>query len=387
MKSIPKAAIIRKCASVEILPHAVRVRGSGQYRLGIVNIDNLRGQGDNDGKIHGFSSQSLIRLRSAIASTVHADGDYTVYGSCLTIPWGSEKDGNAPTQKQGAEIWRRYTHNLGRILDKLHIGIIYRVELQERGAPHWHLMSYFPNDMEQSRACNSFVKRVRCFAPDMPSLGLLTSSRKRNHASMIDVSPNMIAHSYAHQTLRALWITTLWAYYRQMRAEHDWAALNAPAASRAAQSCSLFPVVKTWSYCYDAIRLDGVKSGIAYLASHTTKHKQAQLGWIGKQWGFLGRSWLREVKPLPVADGFPMSDDVRVRAFRTIRLWCKRNRAASDWRVVQPRRVEIDGYFVYKGLVIANQRQLYLFGVPSALFELVFNHYMSVSSDKPSQTA
>lgn len=382
MKSIAKAAIIRKSPSVEALPHAIRVRGSGQYRIGVVNLDNLRGQGKADGKIRRLSANSLMRLRSAIASTVHNDGDYTVYGSCLTIPWGNSKDGNAPTQEQGAEIWHRYTHNIGRLLDKLHIGIIYRVELQERGAPHWHLMTYIPNSLDERIALQSYTNRCKCFPSDIPHLGLISSNVKRSGKPMIDVLPSLLSHQWAHQALRALWISTLFAYHRELIADRDWSALAAPIASGADPSRSNIADIKTWSYCYDAIRLDGVASGIAYLASHTTKHKQEQLGWIGKQWGYLGRSWLREVKALPVGDGFPVDDIVRIRAFRSIRLWCKRNRFRSDWRIVRPRRLSIDGFFVHKGLVVTNQRQIYLFGVPRDLFELAFLFYRSDLSVK-----
>ena len=44
---------------------------------------------------------------------------------------------------------------------------------------------------------------------------------------------------------------------------------------------------------------EGVGAGwVAYLASHTSKHKQDQLGWVGKQWGIWGEDRFARAQPL-----------------------------------------------------------------------------------------
>jgi hypothetical protein len=43
---------------------------------------------------------------------------------------------------------------------------------------------------------------------------------------------------------------------------------------------------------------------MAYLGAHTSKRKEEQLGWIGKQWGFVGRVRLQDRPPLFVAEIF-----------------------------------------------------------------------------------
>lgn len=48
---------------------------------------------------------------------------------------------------------------------------------------------------------------------------------------------------------------------------------------------------------------EGVGAGwVAYLASHSSKHKQEQLGWVGKQWGIWGQERFSKAKPLDVED-------------------------------------------------------------------------------------
>ena len=44
---------------------------------------------------------------------------------------------------------------------------------------------------------------------------------------------------------------------------------------------------------------EGVGAGwVAYLASHTSKHKKEQLGWLGKQWGVWGQERFQRAEPL-----------------------------------------------------------------------------------------
>lgn len=373
MESVSYLRLVNKPAKVEKAAHAVIVTGARNHAVQ-VNTGNLRGSID-DGRIKGLSRHALDRLRDTIARTSHKSLDYRVYGVCITIPWGSKRGDNPgdPTQADAAKIWKRWTHNLGRLLDRWSIGIIYRVELQERKAVHWHMMVYLPNDIDFRAAmgafCDVFQGRYGRYA--------MCFSKKRNGRSMIDTASHE-THGVILLLLRMSWITTLSDCHEEFKTNAAWADLAAPVASGSALVS--FPEIKTFDYCFDSIPLDGVKSGIAYLASHTTKHKQEQLGYEGKQWGMLGKKHLVQPKPalLSIDDASAgVEYRARVLAFRLIRHWCKINRSMTDWRVVQPRTVWVDSVDgdvrVYKGLVTRNPRSLYLFGTPSEVVSRAFD--------------
>lgn len=375
MGSVAYFRVVDKCAKIEKSAHAVIVTGAKHHAIQ-VNSGNLRGEIE-DGRIKGLSRHALDRLRDSIARTSHKHKDYSVYGVCITIPWGS-KDPTAfgnPTQEDAAKIWKRWTNHLGRFLDKWTVGIIYRVELQERKAVHWHMMVYLPNDIGFADAMKGFVRVVQGGYGKYA----MCLSKKRNGRSMIDCG-GKDAHALILQMLRVSWIKTLDEYHDEIKNDAAWSALAAPDASGVDQAAS-YPDIKTFDYCFDAIPLDGVKSGIAYLASHTTKHKQDQLGYDGKQWGYLGKKWLCQPKPeLLSIEGASSAIEYRARvcAFRLIRHWCKLHRAQTDWRVVRPsvKHIETtdgDTVDIYRGLVTRNSRSLYLFGTPPEVVSRAFD--------------
>lgn len=358
-KSIAQLSHIRKVAKIEKAAHAVIVRGSADYWQSI-NMDNLRGK--SDGRIKGLSKNSLSRLRDAIARTAHQSSDYRVYGCCLTIPWGGSRN---PSQSDASQIWRLWTHNLGRLLAKLRIGAIYRVELQERKSPHWHLMVYLPNYYNLQDLTKLAVKMCK----DYPT------SKKRSGKPIFDLGKSWdnvaTLHYLALSILRQSWIIANNQYHQQLVTTSAFAALTAHAVGDGVGAD--IPNIKSFDYCFDCIPLDGVKSGIAYLASHTSKHKQSQLGYIGKQWGYLGSKWLSTPSTADLLTPNQLSHQERARAYRLIRRWIKRNRTLTDWRVCRPRRISFDGGDVYKGLVIRNTGTLYLFGVPPDIVSRAFD--------------
>lgn len=353
MDRIAKIAHIRKGARIESRAHAVKITGSADYWRP-VNTSGLRGNG-MDGTIKGLTANALARLRDAISNTTHTSGDYRVYGLCLTIPWG-DKDGGpgSPTQADGREIWEDWTHHLNRWLDAWSVGMIYRVELQQRRAVHWHLLAYVPARIDCAALNAAWEKALRkCFDP----FAVMTCKQTKHERPMIDIGDGPAEHSTLLHLLRLTWIEAL----------HKWhtGATAARAFARFSHEGPPPPSpVMSWGYCFNAIALDGVKSGLAYLAAHTTKHKQAQLGYTGKQWGYLGRKHLREVPPLDLSGGADLTHALRIPAYRLLRLWVKRNRPGSDWRVVRPsRRLQGDSE-IYGGLTVRNVRSIYLFGVP-----------------------
>lgn len=368
MNSVAKMYRVRKSPKIEKTAHAVIIGGSADYWR-MSTAENLRGQG-GDGTIKGLSRNALSRLRDAIARTTHKNPEYRVYGCCLTIPWG-DKDPESPlnpTQADASEIWREWTNHLGRLLDKLHIGAIYRVELQQRKAPHWHMMVYLPCDF----VLGDLLKLVERQKPDFPS------AKKSNGRAIFDMGGGgevATTHYLALSLLRWSWVKALASWHSTAVSVRAFAALTAPVAVGGGEgSAPPPPEVRTWDYCFDCIPLDGVKSGIAYLASHTTKHKQEQLGWQGKQWGYLGQKWLSEPSALRLDTSGGLSLDERILAYRLIRRWVKRNRYRTDWlKVCKPRRLIVgDAVEVYKGLVVRNSGSLYLFGTPGAVIAQAF---------------
>lgn len=363
MRSISKLVRVSKAARVEKYEHCVSIQGSANYTQSI-NLDNLRSSGRVDGSIKGLSRQSLSRLRTAIASTAHTSGDYRVYGACITVPL------SGITQEDCAEIWRTFTHHLGRVLDLWHIGIIYRVELQQRRAAHWHMMVYLPSNLDADPIL-AWSTMLRGFSDVSPSVILKDTKSKKTGRPMIDVGcalDDFVAyrHYYLLSILRLHWIKAVCNY--------NGATPTATDARSCACGGSASRLISTFDYCFNVICLDGVKSGIAYLASHTSKHKQEQLGWTGKQWGFLGRKWLVSSPPVDIVPAEYCSDrSVRIVAYRYIRKWARRNAFGSDWRVVRVRRsILSDGFTLHSGLSVLNTRSLFLFGPASGVVGLSF---------------
>lgn len=361
MRSISKLVRVSKAARVEKYEHCVSIQGAANYTQSI-NLDNLRSSGRVDGSIKGLSRQSLSRLRSAIASTAHTSGDYRVYGACITVPL------SGITQEDCAVIWRTFTHNIGRVLDLWHIGIIYRVELQQRRAAHWHMMVYLPSNIDGD-PLTGWMSLLRGFAEVSPSVVLTKSTAAGK--PMIDVGdsvgdPIAYRHYYLLSILRLHWIKSVCIYKSATPTPTD--------ANGCACGGSVSRPIHTFDYCFNVICLDGVKSGIAYLASHTSKHKQEQLGWTGKQWGFLGRKWLVSSPPVDIVPAEYCSDrSVRIVAYRYIRKWARRNAFGSDWRVVRVRRsILSDGFTLHSGLSVLNTRSLFLFGPASGVVGLSF---------------
>jgi hypothetical protein len=74
----------------------------------------------------------------------------------------------------------------------------------------------------------------------------------------------------------------------------------------------------TWLECIGGRDLRGLKLGereyaaklqagadpgwVAYMAAHASKHKQEQLGWLGKQWGIWGRDRFTQIEPVASAE-------------------------------------------------------------------------------------
>lgn len=218
------------------------------YPLGIhiesplkgVSIPNKGGGGAEHlrGEIVGFSVASRARMREAML-TLYMDDAYLI-GITFTVPWKGTNF--APLMDEFRECWHRFTVSFRRRYPNS--ALIYRVELQERGAPHIHALLW----LSKEDASGARGAPVVPHAPDV------------------------------------------FLFLVGCHLKNDW--LNS--------------VVDLHRGSYRAFERFGVKiepikdagAMFRYLADHASKHKQAQLGYKGKQWGIVGRSNLSKRNPV-----------------------------------------------------------------------------------------
>lgn len=347
-----------KVPELTIYPHAVRIRPLGTAAVkspSVVSLANLRSNPDADGTIKGFSARSLARLRQALCVSQPIE-EACCYGVCLTIPWGKPGRPGCPGQDVASEVWDDFRAHLDRLVTFLRLASIYRVELQRRSTTHWHLVVWLPVSLDLSellaRYSDIVCSKAWCKLPCANSLA--PRVRRKNGHAMLDVSDDDVprtvrdAHMTALLLLRFAWMRAC----AVVHAKHKEAA----------------PVL-SWDYCVNAIPCRDMSSAYSYIASHSTKHKQEQLGYKGKQWGYIGRKHLKEVDGETI-QGFEtdLCKHRRAVGFRLIRKWIERNRSASLARLVKPRRrVTDDDIIIYSGLCVRNCGYLNLFGVPPSV--------------------
>ena len=194
------------------------------YKQGIkllrdkVHLKVMKSVGAKRGKITSFSKQSSARLRNVFLT--HDIPNSAKVGWTLTLPWSDDLFDTEDAQ--GWELFRA-------LLNKVQIyfkrkapnsGYIFRIELQQRGAPHLHAIEY-------------------CASGSEAQLGKVWMSQILLHQSTpMDTLDAFIKYGVKRDGLKAKDNT---GYYR-------------------------------------------------YLTDHASKHKQAQLGYQGKQWGIVNRS-------------------------------------------------------------------------------------------------
>lgn len=193
--------------------------------------------------ITSFSSHSRLRLREALAKSDIPGCEK--YGLTLTLPW---RDLPLDCCKQYKRLFNLFGVSFRRAFPSS--AAIFRHELQQRKAPHCHMVFYL-----------GVTDRCRCF-------------------------------DLLRDKISGLWLAALdvVGYYGGSR------------SGAMAHSCKLEP-------------LDDLPALFRYVADHTSKNKQAQLGYQGKQWGYLNRHLL-------VCSAMPLfrfpSDDVKVSFVRHV---------------------------------------------------------------------
>lgn len=172
----------------------------------------------SSGDIKGFSNASRRRLRERLALAKHIEGASSMLGVCLTIP------GPIVDEKTSRRMWHNFLLPMRKYFPA--VPFIWRIELQKRGQPHWHLVVWCPESVDVNKIKSSIIIYwFRC----VDALGL--------DCKTIEA---FLKHGIDFQVL-------------------------------------------------DKKQAAGI---IGYIADHTSKHKQDQLGWKGRQWGIVNKRML-----------------------------------------------------------------------------------------------
>lgn len=221
-------------------------------------------KGIKRGKITGFSSASAKRLRRALM-TAYVPG-IQPWGITLTVPLTVEN-----WQAQWLSTCNRFWVSCRRL--EGFIGAIWRAELQQRGMPHLHCVVWVHTEMD---------------------LYLLQEAWRQSLASW-PVSPSQ-------SVKRCL--------------NGEWVEILCSSQADGFVDSSFFGMSRTTTCHVDA--LEGSSASVRYLCDHTSKRKQAQLGYHGRQWGIVNRnrlSWLD--------NGLELTEGQVVRLLRLFRRWSK----------------------------------------------------------------
>ena len=195
------------------------------------------------GEIRGFSRHSALRLREAL-SELHVTHSQA-FGVCLTVPWqmSAFRRPSGPLFNSSVDLdtlygeYKSAFNRFGVAFRRMfpNSAAIFRHELQTRKMPHCHVVVYFSDVDLPYRAQDVKPEDVRLWIRD----------------KMYQLWQSAIKFKFLGGSVEG--------FYKR-------------------------GIVVT--------PLDDLPAIFRYIGDHTSKHKQSQLGYKGKQWGFLNRSLL-----------------------------------------------------------------------------------------------
>lgn len=234
--------------TVSISPRGVRVRlklATGQPK----HLEDCK-----RGKITEFSNSAARRLREALWSLSIPDS--ICLGVTLTVPW------HAYDFEPLMGDWRDCFHRFGVSFRRAYpsSGLIFRNELQRRGAPHCHAVVYIA-------AC------------DVPLL-----ARSQTEAQMlrrfVDCVPSNVYEAGDCECAMRL---------RRQELTNSIKGLWLRSVGRCLHGGRLSDF-RLHGVTVDHLDPNDCGNLYRYLADHASKHKRDQLGYAGKQWGILNRT-------------------------------------------------------------------------------------------------
>ena len=213
------------------------------------------------GDITGFSEHSRSRLRVTLATACwRGVGSVRRLGLTLTLPWAASPD-------KWRTVWHDFVVRFARHCKAA--SLVWRIELTTGQAEtsggvrrcHVHAVAWLPVDAPLSAD----------FSAVWDGLDLATRS-------------NLNARHLA-----GVWIES-WKRYSPALTRSQWEYSTAIGFGRG------HGIVLKW--------LDDTPAGaIHYLCDHASKHKEDQLGWIGRQWGVVNRRNLEWPRDGELIDG------------------------------------------------------------------------------------
>lgn len=218
-----------KVRQPKVFPDGIRLHKQG----GMVFVGgHLSGEDKaKRGEINEFTAGARRRLRAALLELSIPDAFRC--GITLTVPW----KGNdfAPLMEEWRQCLDRFSKSFRRRFPNS--AYIFRVELQQRGAPHAHALAYIARE-----DLAAVAGPAASAGPGAAALGLACVGFE----------------------VRRIWSASVHDLHRgSLRAFNKRGAKVEALASTGAM--------------------------LRYVADHTSKRKQAQLGYKGKQWGIIGK--------------------------------------------------------------------------------------------------
>ena len=225
------------------------------------------------GDITTFSRTSRSRLRETLAMA-HLKSGGRLFGVTFTIPSPTSSDILSPDEVRA--IWSDFSqHIFPRTFP--HSSLIWRIELQERGQAHWHCVFYCSDD--------DLILR---------------------HADL-SIAPDLVCF----EVFRA-WRQLIYNHFDTF----NWSK-------------------KThFGFADNGVDIKPLTSSaiVGYVCDHGSKQKQAQLGWVGRQWGVIGRKNLSFEGSIVVS--VPLSQHIKgARQFRRLQEHLRRDGKYTGVRV------------------------------------------------------
>lgn len=275
---------------------------------GGVMIFGKRGHGrGNDkppkrGEIKGWSSSSRKRMREWMLTHQGAEG-FRTFGLTLTVP-------GPPLEPDRARwLWNHFAKHC---IVRGGMGAVWRIEVQKRGAVHWHCLLVAPKWWSlrnlKRRMTEEWLNALdllppwwvwrRCeesdpvtpgtvrhiILPGTPCSVSFDVARERPPASMLPQVPARLKEAADHVNGRRVLVGQHAVFCERVEEAHRMARL------------SEWPGVR--EHAVD-VQIDGGRGAwLRYLQDHATKAKQEQIAQgFGRHWGVVGRGCFVETKP------------------------------------------------------------------------------------------
>jgi hypothetical protein len=228
------------------------------------------------GKIQGWSKSSRRRMREFLLTHQMTVG-FDVYAVTYTIP------GPVLSSEDASRLF----HNWQMSLNRAGGGGVWRIEVQQRGAVHWHMIVGLPSKSEPAASYWDLSE-------DDKGAFLAWSEQVGREAALSALRSGLWVNACRLSEMWLAALDTMGEVWQPSR-EHEGGRLLLSSRRHwkgARRHCVLVEVPP-----------DILGAWKRYLQDHATKSKQEQIGVeIGRHWGVVGRKHFLQVLPSAVAE-------------------------------------------------------------------------------------